>query len=187
MTKDQNVRDNLALLDMDGVVADWHGALQRDLKDVLGKDLKRLSPRARQRVEWLIRGQDGWYLNLKPIPLGLYIEKTLRDIGFTVMIATKATTKTPTAWSEKVKWCTRHLPNVELMTVTGDKTKIYGKILVDDMQKFAEPWLRHRPRGIVIMPDQPWNKGYRHPRVYRVKTKTDVKKLRPILTEAYNR
>ncbi len=184
--KDTRSPDNIALLDLDGTVADWHGALDRDLKNLLGTECERLSPEALDRVKHLIRRQSGWYRNLKPIPLGMQIEKTLREIGFTIMVATKAKTHTPNAWTEKAEWCMEHLPHAQV-TISEDKTQIYGKILVDDYPKFADPWLKHRPRGIVIMPDQEWNQDYEHPRVHRVKTAKDVIALSSVLIDVYNR
>jgi len=178
--------DNIALLDMDGNVCDWHNQLKRDLDRVLGPDREKLSPETLTKVEHLIRSQPGWYLNLEPLPLGFKIAETLREIGFTIMVATKATPKATNAWSEKAAWCRKHLPYA-LVTVSEDKTLLYGKILVDDYQKFADPWLVRRPRGYVIMPDQPWNQGYEHPRVKRVRTPEDVDALKPFLIEVFKR
>lgn len=178
--------DNIALLDMDGTVCDWHNRLERDLREILGPDRDRLPAETMTKIEHLIRKQPGWYLNLEPLPLGFAIAEMLREIGFTIMVATKATPKATNAWSEKVAWCMKHLPYAQV-TVSEDKTLLYGKLLVDDYQKFADPWLQRRPRGYVILPDQPWNQGYEHPRIKRVRTREDVEALRPFLIEIYNR
>lgn len=177
---------NIALLDMDGTVCDWHNQLQRDLRRILGADVEKLSPESLTKVEHLVRSKPGWYENLEPLPLGFKIAETLRDIGFQIMVATKATPNAENAWSEKAKWCKKHLPYAKV-TVSEDKTLIYGKILVDDYQKFADPWLDNRPRGYVILPDQPWNQGYEHPRVKRVKTLEDVDALKPFLLKVFKR
>jgi len=178
--------ENLALLDMDGTVCDWHNQLAKDLDALLGPDKERLPAATLTKIEHLIRKQPGWYLGLKPLPLGFAIAELLRDIGFTIMVATKATPQAENAWSEKAKWCREHLPYAKV-TVSEDKTIMYGKILVDDYQKFADPWLKRRPRGYVILPDQPWNQGYEHPRVKRVKTLADVQNLKPFLIEVFKR
>jgi len=178
--------ENVALLDMDGTVCNWHGQLQKDLTRILGVDREKLSQETLTRVEHLIRSQPGWYLNLERLPLGFKIAETLRDIGFTIMVATKATPVAENAWSEKAKWCKEYLPYAKV-TVSEDKTLMYGKILVDDYQKFADPWLKKRPRGYVILPDQPWNQGYEHPRVKRVRTIEDVDALKPFLLEVFRR
>lgn len=178
--------ENIALLDMDGTVCDWHNQLERDLRSLLGPDRDRLPAETLTKIEHLIRKQSGWYLGLEPLPLGFAIAETLREIGFTIMVATKATPKAANAWSEKAAWCMKHLPYAHV-TVSEDKTLLYGKILVDDYEKFAAPWLQRRPRGYVILPDQPWNQGYEHPRVKRVKTVQDVADLKPFLLEVYKR
>jgi len=178
--------DDIALLDMDGTVCDWHNRLERDLRETLGDARDKLPPETISKVEHLIRSKPGWYLNLEPLPLGFKIADTLRDIGFCIMVATKATPKATNAWSEKAAWCMKHLPYAHV-TVSEDKTLMYGKILVDDYAKFADPWLLRRPRGYVILPDQPWNQRYEHPRVKRVKTPEDVDALRPFLIEVFNR
>lgn len=178
--------DDIALLDMDGTVCKWHEQLEKDLNDVLGDARKTLPPETVTKIEHLIRSKPGWYLNLEPIPLGIKLAEMLHVIGFTVMVATKATPKATNAWSEKAAWCQKYLPFAKV-TVSEDKTLMYGKILVDDYQKFADPWLLRRKRGYVILPDQPWNQGYEHPRVKRVKTIEDVEALRPFLIQVFNR
>lgn len=178
--------DNVALLDMDGTVCDWHNKLEKDLEETLGPDKDRVTPETRTKVEHLIRSKPGWYLNLEPLPLGIKIAETLRDIGFRIMVATKATPKATNAWSEKAAWCMKHLPYAEV-SVSQDKTLMYGKILVDDYEKFTSPWLERRPRGYVLLPDQPWNQGYEHARVKRVRTLADVDALKPFLIEVYKR
>lgn len=177
---------NIALLDMDGTVCRWHERLDKDLNDLLGQDRAKLPPETITKIEHLIRKQTGWYFNLEPIELGFKIVEVLREVGFTIMVATKATPKAANAWSEKAAWCMKYFPHAQV-TVTEDKTLLYGKLLVDDYPKFADPWLKKRPRGYVIMPDQPWNQGYEHPRVRRVKTMEDVEALRPLLLEIFNR
>lgn len=179
--------ENIALVDMDGTVCDWHNRLRRDVQAVLGDDEKRLPPETVTKIEHLIRSQPGWYLSLERLPVGFAIVKLLKKIGFSVMIATKATPRAKNAWSEKAAWCLQHFADDVEVTVSQNKTIIYGKILVDDYQKFAEPWLKRRPRGYVIMPDQPWNQGFLHPRVLRVRSLEDVAALKPKLVEIYNR
>lgn len=72
---------------------------------------------------------------------------------------TKGPKSTPNAWSEKVEWCTKHLPG-RLVTLSSDKSLVYGRILVDDWPPYFEKWLQVRPRGLVICVAQPWNIAY---------------------------
>jgi len=53
------------------------------------------------------------------------------------------------------------------ITMTGNKGLVYGKILVDDFPPYIEAWLKHRPRGLVIMPAHRWNEKFQHPNVLR--------------------
>jgi len=92
--------ENIALVDMDGTLADFRGALDRDLRARLGDDLEKLSPKTLQQVEYLIRGQGGWYRNLKPLPLGFALVKMLQSIGFRIMIMTKSSKEAKNAWTD---------------------------------------------------------------------------------------
>ena len=53
------------------------------------------------------------------------------------------------------------------VTITRNKSLVYGRILVDDWPAFVGPWLANRPRGLAIIPAQPWNDHYWHPRAFR--------------------
>ena len=53
------------------------------------------------------------------------------------------------------------------ITITRDKSLVYGKVLVDDYPAYAERWLKHRSRGLVIMPANKDNREYKHPQVIR--------------------
>ena len=179
--------ENVALVDMDGTLCDFRGALDRDLQAKFGEDLSRLSPRTLQQAEYLIRGQAGWYRNLKPLPLGFAIVNMLREIGFRLMIMTKASKEAKNAWTEKVEWISEHLPDAD-MTVTQDKGLVYGKVLVDDYPSHFLRWLNHRPRGIVIMPRQPWNKEIdARENIHPVSPGDNLLGLMPVLEAAYRR
>lgn len=163
----------VALIDMDGTVADYDSALQRDLRLLLspGETLilphteKEEAPYLKQRVK-LIRNQPGWWRALAPITSGLQIVEILRKLGFALNVLTKGPRSNSNSWTEKREWCLQYLPDA-LVTVTEDKSLVYGKILVDDWPAYAESWLKWRPRGWVIMPAHPWNLSFEHPRVIR--------------------
>lgn len=179
--------DNVALVDMDGTLCDFHGQLQRDLDKVLGDDRQKVSAKTIQEVEWLIRRDGGWYRNLRPLPLGFEIVKLLKSIGFRIMIMTKSSKESKNAWSEKVAWISEHLPDVDV-TVTMDKGLVYGKVLVDDYPTHFLRWMEHRPRGKVVMPIQPWNKDVgARPNLYGVSCKEDLEAITPMLKAAFER
>ncbi len=182
--------DKIALVDMDGTLCDFRGALDRDVARVLngrGEDVK--VPRCViQEIEWLIRAQPGWYLNLKPLPLGFDILRMLQDIGFRIMILTKSSKESKNAWSEKAAWISEHLPSEVEVTVTMDKAGYYGRVLVDDYPNHFLRWMDRRPRGIVVMPTQAWNADTpRRPNLHPVASAEDLEALRPILEEAFER
>lgn len=96
----------------------------------------------------------------------------LRSAGFRLHVLTKGPQKNAGAWGEKLEWSTRWLPDA-VVTVTGDKSLTYGRILVDDYPPYFNDWLTHRPRGLAICVAHPYNEDYarggrlEHPRVFR--------------------
>jgi 5'(3')-deoxyribonucleotidase len=181
--------DEIALVDMDGTLCEFRGQLDSDVARVLngrGEDVK-VPACVVQEIEWLIRGQAGWYRNLKPLQLGFDIVRMLEEIGFRIMIMTKSSKESINAWSEKREWIKQHLPDVK-MSVTEDKSLFYGKVLVDDYPGHFLPWMEHRPRGVVVMPAQPWNKGTsKRINLHSVANQEDLEALRPVLVEAFER
>lgn len=168
------MEDLIALVDLDGTLADYNEALERDLEAIRSphepvidydREYGKKTPYMKERIR-IIRSQPGWWLNLKPIQKGFDILEELKKFGFTFHVLTKAPHSVPTAWTEKVQWCQEHLPNVDI-TISQDKSLVYGKILVDDWPPYADAWLEHRPRGLLIMPAQRWNEGYSHPNCVR--------------------
>jgi len=177
--------DRVALIDMDGHLCDHHGAMERDLKKVLGD--ADVPPEVRENVKRLIASQIGWYRNLQPLPLGFAIVDMFRRIGFRLMVLTKGNKLSRNAWTEKVEWICQYMPDVDV-TVTMDKGIAYGRVLADDYPHHFNRWLEHRPRGIVLVPDQPWNQDVQETdRIFRIRNEADLAKVRPILQAAYDR
>lgn len=181
--------DKVALVDMDGTLCDFRGKLDRDVARVMnghGEDVK-VPACVIQEVEYLIRGQAGWYRNLKPIPFGFEIVRMLQEIGFRIMIMTKSSKESKNAWSEKVAWIAEHLPEADV-TVTQDKSLVYGRVLVDDYPNHFLKWMDHRPRGKVVMPVQAWNRDVEaREGLYAVKDTVDLIAIRPMLQAIFDR
>lgn len=162
----------LALFDLDGTMADWDGAMRRDL-EVFQKPndpplpyvLDTNSAPWRDRAS-IIKGQIGWWRNLAPLQDGIDLLKMTQDLGFKVQVLTKGPKRFPLAWSEKVQWCQQHMPGIGV-NIVMNKENYYGRVLVDDYVAYVDKWLDRRPRGLVIMPDRPWNQGYEHERCVR--------------------
>lgn len=157
----------IALFDLDGTLADFNGAMERDMRLLQAPgeaDFETIQDAdepayitARRR---LIKRQPGWWLGLKPITLGFDIFEMAKELRFRRIILSKAPdpNKSPNAWTEKALWSAKHAPGTPI-TLADDKGLVYGKVLVDDWPPYVKAWLAHRPRGLVILPAQPWNLG----------------------------
>lgn len=162
----------IALIDMDGTLCDYDGDMTAAMKliaapsDVLHwHDEAPIYMIERKR---LIQSLPGFWRNLSPLQVGVDVFEILRELEFKINVLTKGpSNRSVNAWSEKVEWCRRYLPGIPV-TITEDKGLVYGKVLVDDWPSYIEAWLAWRPRGQVIMPDQPWNRNFEHPQVLRV-------------------
>ena len=169
--------DQVGLFDLDGSLADYDAQLLKDLNllkapeepllvDLWNEDKK---PHIAARMN-LIKSQPDWWFNLSPIPDGIKVFEAAHDIGFDNHILTKGPKSHPNAWTEKFRWCMRHLsPTIGEMpvTITSDKKLVYGKFLYDDWPAYCKRWLKHRKRGLVIMPDRPYNRDFKHPQALR--------------------
>jgi hypothetical protein len=171
-------QEPVALVDMDGTLCDFDGAMQRDLERLRspGEPIYINSPDNKDEPyiearKLLIKNRPGWWRELTILEAGRQILWALKEVGFQIQILTKAPSSTPAAWTEKVEWCRQRMPEMGIpdfgITITGHKGLVYGKVLADDWPPYILSWLEHRPRGLVIMPDQPWNKDFKHPQVLR--------------------
>lgn len=169
----------IAQIDLDGTLAAYDEAMRRDMRllqapgetpwvRTTGKDPEYVKERIR-----LIRNQPGWWERLDKYPPGFEILSELQALEFKCCVLTKGPIdRTPdsfltsAAWTEKVRWCQKHVPHLAV-TITEDKGMVYGKVLVDDWPPYAEAWLAWRPRGLVIMPAHPWNEEFSHPNAIR--------------------
>lgn len=162
---------NAGLFDMDGSLADYVGQLLKDLEELRSPEEPELHDvwKAEERHKHikkrmkLIKAQPGWWLDLPPIENGLRVFREAARIGFVNHILTKGPKAHSPAWTEKHQWCALHLGEDVPVTVTSDKSLFYGKFLYDDFPDYAAKWLLHRPRGLVIMPENPWNTHFKHP------------------------
>ncbi len=160
----------VALIDMDGTVANFDGQMKQDLAALAapGEEALVFGPDDSQEPAWLsarkrlIRSVPGWWANLPEHRPGMQVVEMLSDRGFKLMVLTKGPFKATQAWDEKVRWCREHLPGVPV-TITEDKGLVYGKVLVDDWPAYGIRWLEWRPRGLLIVPAWPWNELSQYP------------------------
>ena len=162
----------IALVDMDGTIADYDGQMKRDLELMRGPDESEVTvgfhddpPHIEARKN-AIKKQPGWWRNLPKLNRGFHVVEVLREHGFKLMILTKGPYNATSSWTEMVEWCREHISDAQ-MIIAEDKGVVYGKLLVDDWPPYVKRWLQWRPRGLVIMPDQPWNQDCNHPNILR--------------------
>lgn len=155
--------DLIALMDLDGTLADYDGALQREMAKIASPG----EPEFRSfmdadRPAWLearrhlISSIPGFWRNLAPLEAGMEIKAELEACGFCINVLTKGPSTKPDAWKEKFEWCRAHIPDAGV-SITEDKSLSYGRVLVDDWPPYFVGWLCFRPRGLVVVPAQPWN------------------------------
>lgn len=179
----------VALFDLDGTLADYEGAMRRGLIEIAGpnddpdyrdptvplfpsdydkepNNHKHPSSHIRRRMD-CIKRQPGWWEDLPVLDLGMGIYRIACEMGFERHVLTKGPKNTTGAWTEKVHWCQKNLPDDNKITITQDKGLVYGKLLVDDYPPYILSWLKWRPRGLVIMPAATSNKGFAHDNVIR--------------------
>lgn len=166
--------EDIGLFDMDGSLADYIGTLQADLAALQAPGeppigdmwLAEKQPHIANRMR-LIKAQPGWWRDLPPIEAGMKVFEAAAELGFTNNVLTKGPRHHPNAWQEKVEWCRKYLGHKTPVHITEDKGLVYGKFLYDDFPDYCLSWLRHRPRGLVIMPVNEFNKDFYHPQVVR--------------------
>ena len=151
----------IALFDMDGTIADYVRAMERDMESLRspgepesdGDNLwNEDAPDHIKARKETIEKTRGWWRELKPIPVGIDVMKIAQELGFEIRILTKGPNAVPQAWAEKLEWCQEHLGEETQVTITRDKGTIYGRVLVDDYWPFMEGWLKHRKNGLGLMP-----------------------------------
>lgn len=171
--------EKIALFDLDGSLADFDGAMRRDLRlmrfpgepeiadDTNLHDLEKRSSYIKERME-CIKSKLGWWRELPRIESGFAIVREAQRIGYHIDILTKAPRTKSQAWMEKVQWCETQpeLANADVH-LTMNKGLVYGRLLFDDFEDYMTDWLRHRPRGLGIMPVTPYNGGFSHPNVVK--------------------
>jgi 5'-nucleotidase len=170
--------DKIFLWDLDGSLADYVGRLVQNLESMRGPGDPIITaeniwtccdqfPYIRARMD-SIKAQNNWWFNLPEIANGMRVFRECQRIGFHNMVLSKAPKRCPEAYTEKCKWSLGHLDeNIDVQVTSGSKGIVFGRGLYDDSIEFARDWLVHRPRGIVIMPDTPYNQGFTHPQVLR--------------------
>lgn len=124
---------NRIFIDMDGVLADFEGLMQKTGRT--GDELKAMP---------------GAFVEMEPIPGAIEAVRSLIGMGFECWIATKPPTGVPQAYADKAQWIMTHLPELKRrIIVTHDKGLLgdEGDYLIDDRPHKANC---EQFRGILI-------------------------------------
>lgn len=165
----------IALFDLDGTLCDYDQGMFESMERLRCSKEPRshwhgnhhdLPPFIEERMN-LIRREEDWWVNLPKFKLGWDVLRIARRLGFRIVILSKGPRRNPAAYSGKKKWIDKNLGYDVDVILAQDKGLVYGKILVDDFPPYIEGWLKHRPRGLVIMPANEGNKEFNHPNVIR--------------------
>ena len=149
----------IALFDLDGTLADYDKPYRSYLTELgLEQPLRGAETPPQKLLRKIIQNQPGFWYSLPRYKPGFDILEQAIFAGFSPMILTQGPMSVTQAWTEKVEWSKRHVPDFPI-TITRNKSLVYGRVLVDDWPEYFMPWLKVRPRGIVICPLHPWNKN----------------------------
>lgn len=175
MGQSKQSNEPIGLIDLDGTLANYDGAMQKSL-DTLSAPEEKVEETGYHKPHpphiWarmnLIKESGEWWEDLPRFKLGFNVLEILKELDFYISILTQGPKANPIAWSHKVKWCCKNVPDLDI-TITRNKGLVYGKVLVDDYPEYVQQWLEHRPRGLVIVPAQKWNLNFKHSNVYEIR------------------
>jgi len=163
--------EKIALFDMDGTICDYVGSMKYELEKLRAPnepiiDPFKINDETGFQYLWdrmnLIKSDENWWANLPKFKLGFDILTLTKELGYYNEILTQAPKTNPAALAGKLRWIINNLDNDIDFTMTRNKSRHYGKLLVDDYPGYILPWLKHRPRGLVIMPLNEYNKDFKH-------------------------
>jgi len=162
----------VALVDLDGTLVNYDDGLEK----IARKEGLVLDAQNRETYRNILSKIGGFWENLTVLQRGFEVLSVLKSMDFRIEICTKASVNKPDSWTEKINWCNKVLnpilgkPDLDYgITVTTNKSLVYGRVLFDDYPDYCEGWLEHRPRGLVIQVLHDYNKDYRKddPRVIK--------------------
>lgn len=180
---------NIVLYDMDNTLCDYNRALKGSMEKLSSPDEPPYSghpsddaPAYLKNRADLIMSKTRWWAEMPKFQLGFDLWELTQSLGFHHMILTQGPRKHPKAWMGKKMWIGKNIGEDVDITITRDKGLVYGTVLVDDYPGYVERWLEYRPRGLVIMPTQPWNVSFQHPQVVHYDG-SNLEAIKQILTD----
>ena len=158
------MEQKIALIDMDGTLVDFFGVLEEDLRAMCAPTEEFVMPLFDDKVAWLenrvktIVNQTGWWTRVRKNKLGWDIFEVVQELGFRIEVLTKGPDDSPNAWTEKWQWCKDNIKCKHGVTVTEDKSLVFGDVLIDDYHVYVAKWLDRHEDGVAIMPDNCYHK-----------------------------
>ena len=122
-------------VDMDGVLADFVSAVNIQFPFVA--DLSHNNERWKKYAR-IFAATPGMFLTIKPMPNA--IEAWYRLIKkYNCYILSSPPFENPSAWGEKIQWCTQYFGESvkEKVILCNNKALFTGKALIDDRQKMG--------------------------------------------------
>jgi 5'-nucleotidase len=113
-----NLKRPRVFVDLDGVTVDFDGFMQKH-----GIDPE------------TVKGMEGAYLNMRPIPGAIDGIREIMRMGFDVFIATKPPTGIAHAYADKAQWVFDHLPELAKKLIVTSEKGLLGDgndYLIDD-------------------------------------------------------
>jgi len=175
MTKKEEKK--LVLVDLDGVLANFHETLLDDYNKQYGtlhkveEWSKFLGEHQYGEEVWAdmenIYNQPGFFFKLDVIPGARETISQLLEI-VDVEICTSPTKRTdsrgvkginPHCVHDKVLWVQKHFPELsKKITLTSKKDIMKADMLIDDAVYNTHPWAANNKNGIAYLIERPWNK-----------------------------
>ena len=149
-------RAMLYIVDMDGTIVDFVGAMVDEHNKISGTNLSKedidewdLTPFGIKTSTWQ---KPGFFYNLKPFEGAIEVLWKMYQNGNQIWIASDSMGQNFVE-TDKTKWIEEHIPFVRGVVFTGRKWELPGDILIDDSPEQLEKF-----SGITIKFNQPYNK-----------------------------
>jgi 5'(3')-deoxyribonucleotidase len=160
------------LFDLDGVLADihtpWLEAYNKDFndnlkpEDIVDWDIKQFVKDEAKTTIMKYINKEGFYTNVKPIPVFVEEAQTRISLGDNVGICTSCNNN-PVMIAEKLKWIKKHLPFIDRNNImfVNNKGLANADILIDDRVLNLERFLKSNPKSRAVLVKAPHNRDYR--------------------------
>lgn len=163
----------LILLDVDGVVGDFLGGVQKVFRERFGIDVPHSGFTSWNVADVLpeqwMKDELDRFLAMPGFAEKMELHdgsqegvRKLQEIG-EVLFVTSPFSTSDTWMKERERWCCRHfgVSHDDVLHVTK-KYAVYGDMLVDDKPSNLEKWVKRHPHGMPILWDAPYNRDVSH-------------------------